>query len=350
VNVKVSNASQITGASAGAGQCRLTIKGDDGSSQTLTVAAPSTLKDNQGIIYAIDNSCTATKVAENIALDKTPAQLDNLSDKAVVSFVDYSPTQKFGFSTWEDEYAKSPDEWAKRYQLLGSTYRVPSKFMEPTATDVMKATISINDASVDKTKVLFVTGKGVKFTSKSLGGNDYEISIVGGPDADAQEVYALYPDGASYISFGKVLVAAYKHKKRSLVLVPVNGATADESKVSATLNKIYNPYGIEWTVTTDANFADNSWDIDGIEGLQVEGSGSFSSLTGEMAALNAAYKNAPRDVDPTNIYLFVLNKSETDGVDGDMPRSKQFGYLFTDKNTPDEIALTAAHEVGHEVN
>lgn len=344
--VAITNATQINGTRAGNSQCKLVIAGDNGANQTLNVAAPSTLMDTKGTIYSIDANCSATKVAENIVLGKTPAELDNLSDKALVTFVDYTGKQKFGFSSWNEEYTKSPTDWAKRYQLLGSVYRVPSKLIEPASVDLVKASISVKDASIDKTKVIFVTGKGVKFASKSLGGNDYELSIAGGPDKDAQEVYALYPEGDTYISFGKVLVPAYKHKKRTLVLVPVNGSSISETVVSDKLNEIYNKYAIDWEVKKDADFVDNTWDYNGIPGLQIEGSGAFSTLTDEMVALNKVYESK-REIDPTNVYLFVVGKSETTQAKGDMPRAKQFGYLFREDNSDQELASISGHEVGH---
>jgi hypothetical protein len=339
LTIAVSNVNQINSTGSN-GNCQLAIQGDDGSTKNVAVKAPATIMDSKGTIYAVDNTCAVTKAAELITL--SGAGLNTLDASATVTFVEYSK-QTFGFSAWNAEYAKSPEEWAARYELLGSTYRVPSVAIEPGVPDLIKATLT--GAVADKSKVIFATGKGVKFTSKSLGGNDYEITIVGGPEGDAQELYALYPEGSGYKSLGKLLIASYKHKKRTLVLVPVNGSTVPESAIATKLNKIYKPYGVEWEVKTDANFTDMSWDNNGVEGLQVEGSGITSTLTDEMKALNEAYSKA-RTPEPTNVYLFVLPKSEVAGVEGDMPRAKQFGYLFSSSDV-NKLAHVAAHEVGH---
>ncbi len=341
LTIAVSDASQLKGSGSG-GSCSIAITGDDGTKQSVSVKAPATIQDSQGIIYAIDANCNALKVAEQISLDKTPAQLDVLSSDAVVTFVDYSGKQKLGFSAWDKEYAKSPEDWAIRYEELTNSYRVPSKYTEPASADVVKATIT---SSIDKSKVIFVSGKGIKYVSK-LVGNDFEITVLGAPHGDAQELYALYPEGDSYKSFGKLLLPSYKPMKRSLVLVPVNGASVPQAEIEKKLNTIYNSYGVSWEVTTDANFSDMTWDVNGDKNLSVDGSGTFSTLTDEMKALNIVYSTS-RKILPTNIYLFVLNKAETAGVDGDMPRAKQFGYLFTEGNSKNEIARTAAHEVGH---
>ena len=61
-----------------------------------------------------------------------------------------------------------------------------------------------------------------------------------------------------------------------------------------------------------------------------------------MKALNKAYRDSKRPIDKSTIYLFVLSKASQAGVVGDMPRNKQFGYLFTGND-----GKTVAHEVGH---
>ena len=139
LSIAVSNASQISGTSNN-GKCELKITGDDKTEQTISVVAPATIQDANGTIYAIDNACKAVKVAEQITLGKTPGELDALSNKAIVTFVDFTGKQKYAHSAWNQEYDKSPDEWEKRYQLLGSSYHVPARSIEPSATDFLKAT------------------------------------------------------------------------------------------------------------------------------------------------------------------------------------------------------------------
>ena len=80
--------------------------------------------------------------------------------------------------------------------------------------------------------------------------------------------------------------------------------------------------------------------------MDVDGSGLFSTLTNDMKALNKAYRDSKRPIDKSTIYLFVLSKSNPQGVVGDMPRNKQFGYLFSSPFGGVEGA-TVAHEVGH---
>jgi hypothetical protein len=51
-------------------------------------------------------------------------------------------------------------------------------------------------------------------------------------------------------------------------------------------------------------------------------------------------------VDGQTSYLFIVKESYPAGVKGDMPRGKQFGYLFTNSITEDMGRVTA-HETGH---
>jgi hypothetical protein len=161
---------------------------------------------------------------------------------------------------------------------------------------------------------------------------------------DGQELYALHPKpGGKYFSLGKVAVFSYTLQKRKVVLVPVNGATIDASAMQTKLNQIYNPVSVQWEVIKEGEFRDNTWDTDQ-NGLDVDGSGLFSAYTADMKRLNKAYiaaKGQKKDV----VYLFVLKSAKGGVTAGDMPRGKQFGYLFTE--SPENINLTAAHEVGH---
>jgi hypothetical protein len=90
------------------------------------------------------------------------------------------------------------------------------------------------------------------------------------------------------------------------------------------------------------------------DSLDVTGSGMFSQYTRAMKQMNAAFMQRA-DYDPNSLYIFVMNYASTPNVTGDMPRNKQFGYLFTGAvNTGnyempknDILGRTIAHEVAH---
>ncbi|NJN28593.1 MAG: hypothetical protein HC819_22755, partial [Cyclobacteriaceae bacterium] len=114
------------------------------------------------------------------------------------------------------------------------------------------------------------------------------------------------------------------------------------------LNKIYQPYGVDWEVEVLAPFTDRSWDVDGT-GLQSTGYNMFSQYTPEMKALNAAY-GLSKGYDETLAYLFYFAEKpeEENNLLGDMPLASQVGYIFS-KNINDAAIHTIAHELGHGV-
>lgn len=324
---------------------QIDITGASGETKKVTVESlPTTIKDSEGNIYNIDKNGKVTKVGKSGEFKNlNTAQLNTISvDKAVVSFVPHDQ-QQYAFDQWKDTYNKS-QLFKEKYELLSGDYHVSAKAIEAAKTDLLKAKIDIKDRSIKPDSVRFITGKGTRFESKYVGNKEYEITIVGGPAGDAQELYALYPNSSSnggYLSFGKLLIASYPHKKQKLILVPVNGTTVDKNSIAQQLNTIYNKIAVEFDVQQDENFNDNSWDMNNDGALQVDGSGLFSTLTDEMEGLNNAYRNN-RTVEEKTIYLFVLSKASRQDVAGDMPRNKQFGYLFSGSD-----GKTVAHEVGH---
>jgi hypothetical protein len=65
-----------------------------------------------------------------------------------------------------------------------------------------------------------------------------------------------------------------------------------------------------------------------------------------MKSLNSAYKSQ-RGTDKSSVYLFILDKGQVGDSNpaGELPRGKQFGYLFTGNGG--DIDWTIAHELGH---
>ena len=329
------------------GTAVINVTGANDETKKITVQnLPTTIKDSEGNIYGVDKHGKVTKVGKTGEFKGLDFKQFNTiaTNKATVTFIAH-PEQQYAFDAWKDIYNNSQLFQAEYEKLNG--YRVSSKAIEAAKTDVVKATIKINDNSIKPDSVRFVTGKGTRYESKYLGNNEYEITVVGGPAKDAQELYAIYPSSdlgggrQEVLSFGKLLIASYPHQKQKIILVPVNGASVNKNKIADELNKIYNKIAVEFDVQQDANFNDNSWDKNG-DGLDVDGSGLFSTLTSEMKALNNAYRNSKRPIDKSTIYLFVLPQAAKEGVMGDMPRGKQFGYLFNGSD-----GRTVAHEVGH---
>ncbi|BAV06498.1 fibronectin type III domain protein [Filimonas lacunae] len=324
-----------------------------GNNNTLTVDhLPATVKDASGTTYSIGQDGkltkigTATEASKNLVAGADKTAID--TSKGIVNFTAH-PDQHYAFDKYIAAYDNN-ETWGKRYEALGS-YRVSAKAIAQGVTDVVLAEIALkNDLKPDS--VQFVSGTGTVYTKAKYNNKDnaWVINLVGGPANDAQEIYALYPqpDGKA-ANLGKLLVAAYPAREKKLVLVPVNGITGfDEKAIADSLNAIYNSINIRFTVSTDQSFSSSSisaWDEDNNGALNVSGSGLLSVYTPEMKALNSAYKGVNKTLDKDAVYMFVLDKAADSMVLGDMPRNKQFGYLFVQDNKA--IPYTVAHEMAH---
>jgi hypothetical protein len=186
-----------------------------------------------------------------------------------------------------------------------------------------------------------------------------EETILGAGDGVESELIALY-DGQAPVTndnspvtktqvLGKLSVVTYDEIVKDLVIVPVNGNKYpySEDALRAQLNKIYGQAVVKWNITFASNF-----DLPGIDPFDDGGSGLLSNYSPDMRKVVSAYKaNLQRNTH----YLFLVKnpKSGTDGtvsMAGFMPRSKECGFIFVDKNGSEEsIIRTMAHELGHGV-
>ncbi len=329
-----------------------------GGGHTLTVTElPTTVKDSNGDIYQIDKDGHVIKIGNTggtgllAAADKTSVDLA----KGRVDFA-AATGMVYAFDAWQQAYDNS-NAWAKKYESLpssggagggnGGNYRVSAKAIAPGKPDKVLAKITLIDNTLKADSIKFVNGKGTIYEKKKIDTANYEITMTGGPADDAQEIYALYPQGANKpLNLGKLLVASYAEQIFNVVLVPVKGnRNFDKQKISDSLNRIYNPLNFKVQVTQEDNFNDDTWDADH-NGLNVSGSNAISVLTPDMKALNKAYSKS-HHIERGTLYLFLLNHAADSSLLGDMPRGKQFGYLFTDNNNHLEYTIT--HELGHGV-
>lgn len=332
----------------------ITITGADATVVTKTVdKLPVTIKDKDGNIYKVDEKGTVSQIAKGGAsasslLPPTGERNQLHEDKAVVTFIAH-PDQVYAFDAWKADYLRSR-LFGAEYEKLSDNYYVSAKAIGAGKSDVIRAKITITDAaSVKADSIQFVTGAGTQYISKPVSANTYDISILGGPANDAQELYAVCRlSNGSKITLGKLLIPAYEEKQRKVVLVPVNGASVTKESVSASLQKVYGPVCVNWEVVMDLPFTDKGWDLDGDSVLDVGSGGLLGTRTREMKRLSELYA-ARRQVEDEAVYLFILRngKGKDQLLAGDMPRNQQFGYLFSEGTS--DIGQTAAHELAHGV-
>ncbi|GAA3912464.1 hypothetical protein GCM10022209_00800 [Chitinophaga oryziterrae] len=340
----------------------------DTTSHTITITAPQgggtevidyakagktlplVLEDADGNLYNVDKNGTVTAAGtRDKTLDAaTLASLNNLQlDNGKVIF---AAAGKYAFDAWKDAYA-GKSVLDSSYELLANgQYRVSAKAILPGVQDIVTATLQ-NGKDIDVTKVKFASGKGIVYPSKN-DGNNFTVTITGGPASDAQEMYALYPKaGGGYISMGKLLIASYAPKQKTLVLIPIGKETAvPVTAIQSSMEKAYANIGVTYTIVKDDGFRENKdWDIDGDGFLQDTKSAFLSNgFTGEEKAMKKAYAKTHTLIDDA-VYLFIVNEATLANGDllGKMPRQSQFGFIFEKGKSDADVALTVAHETGH---
>ena len=322
-----------------------------------------TIKDSSGNTYSLDNQGNLTQLSlSDGSLQNFFASASNVvglntlaSGVGTVTFTDAD--SKYAFDAWKPFYAQASTILTGQYEKLSGgsgDYYVPQKAIGAGESDIVGLNIDLPN-NMDEDSLVFATGKGTRLIWDP---KDYTLNLIGGPAADAQEVYALYPKpGGGYYSLGKLLVSAYEHQDFTAVLVPVAvGGVApqvDRQQYEDALNNVYNKVNVSWKVVLDSVYANTGWDANGDGLLNINGSSFFSNaLTGEPAALAKAYKNQ-RPVDNSKRYIFLLNSSDNNSSDpgvlaGDMPRSTLYGFIFPGARTGGQSAATTlVHELGH---
>jgi hypothetical protein len=327
------------------GGATIFVKNSSGQSQTLDVKdLPTTVKDSEGRVYAIDNQGKATLVGQQSSLAMSSDELNALSPSK--GRVDFLKAGFYAFDAYREVY-QNDVLWKSKYEKIDN-YGVAQKAIAPGKPDVVKAKVISIDVAFNPDSIKFMSAKGMAYKSRSLGNGEYEVNVVGGSAGDGQEIYALYPkltEKDKYWSLGKISVFAYKPITKKVVVVPVENAIPNIEIIKKELNTIYNPVCVTWEVEKAATFNNSTWDVTG-NGLDVDGSGLFSAYTDEMKSLNQKYQATNKgNIFNDAVYIFAIEKASDASVLGDMPRGKQFGYLFTNNN--DEQGKVVGHEIGH---
>jgi hypothetical protein len=340
------------------GSTNIIIIRPDNTRDTLrNISLPYTIQDKDGDVYSIDKNGQVTSAGKVGAMPGlNAATLNKLSQqKAKVTFKQH-PAQLYGFDGWQSNIV-GKNLIEKEYERIvdsatNTPYYVANKSIGASKTDKVIAKIEIFDTQLfTADSVRFVTGKGTLFNAaKTSVAGEYEVNLIGGPGNDAQELFAIHPTGSGqYATLGKLKLVSYYTLVKQIVLVPVTDNITDITPVQQSVNDWFKTANVQVSIQQDKPFTYTGWDKNKDSALDVSGSGLFSQYTSEMRSLNAAYK-AQRYTDKNKLYLFVVKKSAgVQGIEGDMPRGSQFGYLFsgalgTDKK---KIAKTIAHELGH---
>lgn len=309
---------------------------ENGTTQTIHYSTlPLLIEDAQGNIYQITPQGTVNDVGKrNTAL----ASAANLSDLQLsTGRIDFAAgnDNRYAFDTFKSDYPSSYES------LANGQYHVSAKAILPGAQETIIANRS------DTSSLLFITRKGIIYPS-TCDGLACKVTVTGGPAGDAQELFAIHPDGTS---IGKLLIPSYPSVQKKVVIIPVGeNVTIPEKAIIQSLAGVYGRIGVSYTLETDNSFKSNTaWDQNKDGVLQDSKSALLSnSFTGEEKAMKKAYTQSHKLTDDA-VYLFMVNEvaREDAGLLGKMPRQSQFGFVFIKNGTDAEIARTVAHEIGH---
>lgn len=266
----------------------------------------------------------------------------------------WNPPFDYGKENFKDA---DVEEYYMNFSMgMNSKYQVPWIAMVTGQANSIKAKFDNKQKGVPDSAIVFVcktkSETVVLESTYDKTTNEYTIEIYGDEAEHSLDVFAMYINGGECQTLGRARIMTMPRQTQELVLVPVlrEANTVDGASIEKQLNAIYQPLGVTYKVTVDEKFGDDGSESFEFlnDGLAVEGSGFMSTFTSEMKTLKRLY-SAEREVKEGTAYIFVVSNAQTEdgkNVLGDMPRSNQVGFVFTNEEKYAD-GLTIAHEVGH---
>lgn len=315
---------------------------------------PATVQDKNGNVYSVDKDGTIKSVGEPNLNFPNESEANIIADasKGSVKWENIKEgNNKSNYFIDDQTNSTIATAFADKYKvgILTSgteTKYAPWKAIGDGTSESIQATVSITDPTLIKDSVIFITGKGLKYVATTSDKKVYTLLLSAPPAGDMQELYCRVKDvQGKWQTIGKLLVEAFPKRERLVILVPIAGATIDDptkNNLKTELNKIYNGANAYWDVQVSKPLDISSL---GLSSITVE-SKLFPCYSPEMRKINTLLKS-DKEIYSTNdkiSYVFVVGSGiqKPTGVDGEMPRGKQFGYIF---GTP--TANLLAHELGH---
>jgi hypothetical protein len=305
-----------------------------GTRTTVPAGTSAAITDSAGNGYLVDKKGNIHKTSADVA-----AKAGNREYNLALKF-DASPNQAFGFDVKHDPLA------VKYERLEGDKYAS----WKSVATGRTDAVLAILEGSgFDKSKIRFEqagVGIGHQASANAPMPNAFDLNVRGGADGIEEGLLALYtpPDTTQKEQvLGKLNVATYDEIQKTVVIVPVNGNKYpySEANLRTQLNKIYGQAVVKWNV----QMAPEGFVVPGIDPFDDGGSGLLSNYSPDMRKVVDAYNTDPA---PDTYYLFLVKNPKAGKLAGYMPRSKEFGFIFTDQAGSEQAIIHAmAHELGH---
>jgi TANFOR domain-containing protein len=306
------------------------VTDDKGNKQTIPAGTTAAITDSTGKGYLVDKKGTVHTTTTAVA-----TKAGNREYNLAVKFKEMAD-QRYGF----DE--KKHDILSPQYDKLEGGYDVAWKSVATGQVDEVQALLE--GTNMDKSKIHFEQA-GQPNAPRSTDNGKWTIGAQGKADGQVESILALLtPTDASKKEqvLGQLNVVTYNEIQKNLVIVPVNGNKYPhgEDALRTQLNKIYGQAVVKWNISFATNF-----DVPGIDPFDDGGSGILSNYSPDMRKVVGAYK---ANMQANTYYLFLVKNPKGGTLAGYMPRSKECGFIFVDKNgTEEAITHTMAHELGH---
>ena len=331
----------------------ITVASDVSSGQTITDPSvtsspkPVLIQDTGNEIFSVDENNVATLVGH---LDPDFLGADSLdtNDQIELTFKKNNNAIYF-FDGYQEAYGNSA-AMAPHYLVIDGKGK-SAKAITPAMLDLVDFDLKGGNVS----KLSFVNGEGIVFEKK----DNNTLQLAGGPQDDAQIIYAVYDDNGTKTRVGALLLSSYQRKTRELVIVPVKYTkefTKDINKIETELNATYGRLGIVYNVTLDTTFKSSSaWCSSPACTFTPEGSALLSNnYTGDEKSVMEAYiaSKGETDLNADAAYFFAIGSTSDQAGDealqGKMNFGEQFGFVYSATSLNERtIAKVLAHELGH---
>jgi hypothetical protein len=311
------------------------------------------IEDANGTLWIVDINGNVILTGQTgvTFIPPPPTDLNTTNGKATFSAHN---TQLYGYDhqfvqPWTNYYLQVHDIKDDSWQT------VDWKSVQSGKYDIISVQFSnLNGVVADS--IFLYCPSGTIYRSQGTGLNRY-FYVVGGDANDRQDIYAAYKtSGGEIINIGKLAVTSFEEQTQQICLVPFAKNMGTAPTVSAqqiiqiqhALDSIYKGAVIKYQVSISPSpLIESAWDLNSDNKIEINGEG-MATYCPEMNSAIAALKLQPW-FQAGNKYLFITNippDSTIPGIQGSMPRKKDFGFIFSNPSSP-QFLITVAHEIGH---
>ncbi len=284
--------------------------------------------------------------------------VEQLTAKGLKITFEKSDSYLYGFDALP---SGQDDKLDKHYEIIkdvdGKPYNIINKAVGNGKTDIIIGKVEITDNSISIDSLVIKTAKGELLAHKyNATTKEVTIDLKGYYSFEHENIYAILKpsknDEKQTIA-GLFSLWHLAKKDVNVTIIPVQGASVNESQIRTGINNIFGKASVNVNLT----FA-NAFTVDpslyGGDDILMGESGVFANYTDEQQAIIRSYK-ASTTTSLESYYVFVFGsniKPSRAGVAGFMPVKRQFGFIFSDNVSKEEegkssLSGTIAHELGH---